>query len=83
MAPTATPVAVLVGGGYSMEDMDSMREACRGLDPVIWLKVEKEDMSGPLPPLEVYGAEVGRRARENLNGLRDRGGLGGGEVYHI
>lgn len=63
--------------------MEMMREACRGLDPVVWLKVKKKDMSGPLPPLEVYGAEVGRRAREYLNGLRDRGELPGGGVYYI
>lgn len=75
-------MAILVGGGYTVHDMEMIREACRGLDPVIWLKVKK-DMSGPLPPLEEYGAEVGRRAREYLNGVRDRGELGGGGVYYI
>lgn len=76
-------MAVLVGGGYTVHDMEMMREACCGLDPVVWLKVEKMDVSGPLPPLEAYGAGVGRRVREYLNGLRDRGKLGGGGVYYI
>jgi len=53
--------------------MEMMREACRSLDPDVWLKVKK-DMLGPLPPLEVYGAAVGRRAREHLNGVREGGG---------
>lgn len=58
-----------------MEDMDSMREACRGLDPVIWLKVEKEDMSGPLPPLEVWGGG-GEEGEGKLEWVAGSGGVG-------
>lgn len=72
----------MVGGGYTVHDMEIMREACRGRDPVVWLKVKK-DMPGPLPPLEVYGAEVGRMARDYLNGLRDRGSCGVGGLSYL
>lgn len=58
--------------------MEMMREACRSLDPDVWLKVKK-DMLGPLPPLEVYGAAVGRRAR----GAFEWGTGGGGRELGV
>jgi hypothetical protein len=42
------PVAIFAGALYSDKEIDEMREACRGLSSVPWLKM---DMTVPKPPL--------------------------------
>lgn len=42
------PVAIFAGALYSDEEIDDMRQACRGLSSVPWLKM---DMTVPKPPL--------------------------------
>ncbi|KAF9891681.1 hypothetical protein FE257_003693 [Aspergillus nanangensis] len=81
----ATPVAVLIGGGYTDEDMKSMQDACRDGQPVVWLKVRPvdRDRSGPLPTFAEWGAEIGRRARDFLNQLRSQEQLGKDHTFYL
>lgn len=42
------PVAIFAGALYSDEDIDKMRQSCRGLSSLPWLKM---DMTVPKPPI--------------------------------
>lgn len=75
-----TPIAVLVGGEYTDDDLKSMKDACVDSPSVIWLKVQPKDMSGSLPSFAEYGAEVGKMAKSVLNELRSRAELGKGQT---
>ncbi|KAL2835881.1 hypothetical protein BJY01DRAFT_222910 [Aspergillus pseudoustus] len=82
-AGNPTPVAVLIGGGYTDEDLNLMKVSCRGVPPIIWLKARQRDMTGPLPPFAEYGMEIGGIARAVLNDIRSRGELSKGQTYYL
>ncbi|XHG06004.1 hypothetical protein AWENTII_009215 [Aspergillus wentii] len=84
---TAPPAAIIVGGGYTQDDLDSMRAACKGLRPTAWLKVEQRyapgSSSGHLPAFKDYGVEVAGRVRACLDGLVERGDLDRDQVQIV
>ncbi|OGM44793.1 hypothetical protein ABOM_006216 [Aspergillus bombycis] len=77
------PVAVVVGGGYSQEDLELLRAACQGLRPVTWVKVLPKGSLSSLPPPSEYGSELGERIKRYLNQLEEKGQLGEDCVHGI
>lgn len=67
------PVAVLAGALYSDSEIDEMREACRGLSSVPWLKM---DMTVPKPPLGPgYAEHVVQRIKACMKKIEAEGML--------
>lgn len=72
------PVAIFAGALYGDEEVDEMREACRGVSSVPWLKM---DMTVPKPPLGPgYAEHVVQRIKACMEkieaeGMLDQDGL--------
>jgi hypothetical protein len=67
------PVAIFAGALYSDEDIDEMRQSCRELSSVPWLKM---DMTVPMPPLGPgYAEHVVQRIKACMVRIESEGKL--------
>lgn len=67
------PVAVFTGALYGDEEIDEMRQACKGINSIPWLKM---DMSVPKPPLGPgYAEHVVQRIKECMKKIEAEGKL--------
>lgn len=65
------PVAVFVGALYGDAEFDEMRQACRGLSSVPWLRM---DMAVPRPPLGPgYADHVVQRIKACMKNIEAEG----------
>jgi len=71
--------AILVGGGYDEAMVSEMREACKGVSKVPWLRLDK---SKPMPEVgPAYGAAVVERSKSALGQLAKEGKMGSDGLY--
>ncbi|PSN73141.1 hypothetical protein BS50DRAFT_616594 [Corynespora cassiicola Philippines] len=73
------PVAIFLGGGYSDDDIESMRISAKNIKDVPWLR---PDLTKPAPPLgPEYGKAMVLRIKETMAELVNQGKFeGNGEV---
>ncbi|KAJ4356034.1 uncharacterized protein N0V89_004061 [Didymosphaeria variabile] len=65
--------AVLLGAGYSDEEVEEMREASAGIKSMPWLR---PDTSKPAPPLgPEYGKALVARIKKTLKELNEKGNM--------
>ncbi|KAK7179065.1 uncharacterized protein CC84DRAFT_1165425 [Paraphaeosphaeria sporulosa] len=69
-----TAEALLLGAGYSEEEIEEMREASKEVKGVPWLRPDTEKPAPPLGP--EYGKALVARIKETMNGLAEKGEMG-------
>ncbi|KAF2181768.1 hypothetical protein K469DRAFT_791471 [Zopfia rhizophila CBS 207.26] len=64
------PVAVVTGGGYDDEAFNSMKDACRNVKAVPWVRPDKSKLKA-MPPLgdEAFGKHTAECVKATLNQL--------------
>jgi hypothetical protein len=68
------PVAIVLGGGYTKGDLETMRFTCQqteGAKIVVWLENDRKDL--PSGPSSDYAKRVGQRVKDKLQELEAAG----------
>ena len=68
-----SPEAVLLGAGYSEQDIEGMREASKDFKRVPWLRPDTTKAAPPLGP--EYGQALVARIKETIKELSKKGKL--------
>ncbi|OAL51248.1 hypothetical protein IQ07DRAFT_586785 [Pyrenochaeta sp. DS3sAY3a] len=78
------PVAVALGGGFSDDQFQQIRDACKD-SPAIWMRTDMTRFAEmpDLGDVEAYGAAVAERAKSRMGelGVGREGGKVEGEFY--
>lgn len=79
------PLAVAVGGGFSDDMFDQMKDACKDVPEPVWLRVDTSKMEGPPAPgmAETYGAAIADRLKKRVKelGIGKEGGASEGVYF--
>ena len=72
------PVAIITGGGYDDAMVKEMRDACKDVNNVPWLR---PDMSARAPQGPGYGAAMAEKMKVHLSKLARDGKMNQDGVY--
>ncbi|KAI0469363.1 hypothetical protein F4859DRAFT_487931 [Xylaria cf. heliscus] len=73
------PVAIILGGGYDDTDVEVIKKASEGIQPLPWLR---PDLTKPAPPLgPEYGKAMVARVKELLAQLEKEGKMNEDKVH--
>ena len=77
------PVAIVLGGGYDEDAVNSMREACSSIIDLPWLQFDRSTVPGQGEPQvgPGYGQKVADRVKARLQELAESGKMETDEVY--